>query len=133
MAARSFGRHALQLGLRYHVTSSGTAPVQNLYRLGGRWRLAGFQHNQLTGQDYALGFVGYTYELGKLLGRSAQVGGTVEYGNAWQRRSDMSLSDGIWNGSVFLGFDSWIGPLIFGMGFREGGENVVFIELGQSL
>ncbi|MNT28139.1 hypothetical protein D3C72_1638030 [compost metagenome] len=115
------------------MTTSGTAPVQSLYRLGGRWRLAGFQHNQLTGQDYALGFVGYTYELGKVLGRSAQVGGTVEYGNAWQRRADMSLSDGIWNGSVFLGFDSWIGPLIFGMGFGEGGRNVLFIELGQSL
>lgn len=133
VAAKSFGKHAVQLGLRYHVTSSGQAPVQNLYRLGGRWRLAGFQHNELTGQDYALGFAGYTYELGKLLGRSAQVGGTVEYGNAWQRRSDMSLSDGIWNGSLFLGFDSWIGPLIFGMGFREGGRNVIFIELGQSL
>lgn len=133
VAAKSFGKHAVQLGLRYHVTSTGQAPVQSLYRLGGRWRLAGFQHNELTGQDYALGFAGYTYELGKLLGRSAQVGGTVEYGNAWQRRSDMSLSDGIWNGSVFLGFDSWIGPLIFGMGFREGGENVLFIELGQSL
>lgn len=133
VAARSFGKHSVQLGLRYHVTSSGEAPVQSLYRLGGRWRLAGFQHNELTGQDYALGFAGYTYELGKLLGRSAQVGGTVEYGNAWQRRSDMSLSDGIWNGSLFLGFDSWIGPLIFGMGFREGGKNVIFIELGQSL
>ncbi|WP_422506973.1 patatin-like phospholipase family protein [Stenotrophomonas sp. GZD-301] len=133
VAARSFGRHALQLGLRYHVTASGTAPVQSLYRLGGRWRLAGFQQNELTGQDYALGFAGYTYELGKVLGRSAQVGGTVEYGNAWQQRSDMSLSEGIWNGSVFLGFDSWIGPLIFGMGFREGGGNVLFIELGQSL
>lgn len=133
VGARSFDRHALQLGLRYHVTSSGTAPVQSLYRLGGRWRLAGFQHNALTGQDYALGFAGYTYELGKLLGRSAQVGGTVEYGNAWQRRADMSLSDGIWNGSLFLGFDSWIGPLIFGVGMREGGKRVIFIELGQSL
>lgn len=133
VAARSFGRHALQVGLRYHVTTSGTAPVQSLYRLGGRWRLAGFQHNQLTGQDYALGFTGYTYELGRVLGRSAQVGATLEYGNAWQRRSDMALADGIWNGSVFLGFDSWVGPLIFGVGFREGGENVLFIELGQSL
>ena len=133
VAAKSFGKHAGQLGLRYHVTSSGTAPVQNLYRLGGRWRLAGFQNNQLTGQAYALGFAGYTYELGKVLGRSAQAGGTLEYGNAWQHRSDMSLSDGIWNGSLFLGFDSWVGPLIFGMGFREGGENVLFIELGQSL
>ncbi|MET4573475.1 NTE family protein [Stenotrophomonas rhizophila] len=133
VGAFPFGRSAVQLGLRYHVTSSGTAPVQSLYRLGGRWRLAGFQHNQLTGQDYALAFAGYTYELGKVLGRSAQVGGTVEYGNAWQRRSDMSISDGIWNGSLFLGFDSWIGPLIFGLGMREGGDRVVFIELGQSL
>jgi NTE family protein len=133
VGAFPFGQHAVQLGLRYHVTATGTAPVQSLYRLGGRWRLAGFQHNQLTGQNYALGFVGYTYELGKVLGRSAQVGGTVEYGNAWQRRSDMSFTDGIWNGSLFLGFDSWIGPLIFGMGLREGGERVVFIELGQTL
>ena len=133
VGAFPIGSNALQLGLRYHVTSSGTAPVQSLYRLGGRWRLAGFQQNQLTGQDYALAFAGYTYELGKVLGRSAQVGGTVEYGNAWQRRSDMSLSDGIWNGSLFLGFDSWIGPLIFGIGMREGGHRVVFIELGQTL
>jgi len=34
---------------------------------------------------------------------------------------------------VFIGFDSWVGPLIFGAGLREGGERVVFIELGQSL
>jgi len=133
VGAFPIGSNAVQLGLRYHVTASGTAPLQNLYRLGGRWRLAGFQQNELTGQDYALAFAGYTYELGKVLGRSAQLGGTVEYGNAWQRRSDMSISDGIWNGSLFLGFDSWIGPLIFGIGMREGGHRVVFIELGQSL
>lgn len=133
VGAFPIGSNAVQLGLRYHVTASGTAPLQNLYRLGGRWRLAGFQQNELTGQDYALAFAGYTYELGKVLGRSAQAGGTVEYGNAWQRRSDMSISDGIWNGSLFLGFDSWIGPLIFGIGMREGGHRVVFIELGQSL
>jgi len=133
IGARSFGRHAVQLGWRYHVTTSGTAPVQDLYRLGGRWRLAGFQRNELTGQDYALAFAGYSYELGRLAGRSAQLGGTVEYGNAWQRRSDMSLADGIVNGSLFFGFDSWIGPLIFGLGLREGGERVFFIELGQSL
>lgn len=133
VGARSFGPHAVQLGLRYHVTYSGEAPPESLYRLGGRWRLAGFQSNELTGQDYALGFVGYTYELGRVLGRSAQVGGTLEYGNAWRKRSDMSLADGIVNGSLFIGFDSWIGPLIFGMGMREGGHRVVFIELGQSL
>jgi len=133
IGAKSVGRHAFQGGVRWHSTISGEAPIQDLYRLGGRWRLAGFQRNELTGQDYALVFGGYTYELGRVLGRSAQVGGTLEYGNAWQRRSDMDLSDGILNGSMFLGFDSWIGPLIFGLGLREGGDRVLFIELGQSL
>lgn len=132
-AAQSFGAHSLQLGARYHATVDGVAPVQSLYRLGGRWRLAGFQHNQLTGQAYALGFAGYTYELGEWFGRSAQVGGTVEYGNAWQDRHDMALDDGLFNGSLFIGFDSWVGPLIFGMGFKEGGGNLFFLELGESL
>ena len=66
------GRATL-LGLRYHVTFSGEAPPESLYRLGGRWRLAGFQSNELTGQDYALGFVGYTYELGRVLARSPRL------------------------------------------------------------
>lgn len=133
IGAKSFGAHAAQLGVRYHVTTSGVAPLQSLYRLGGRWRLAGFQNNQLTGQNYALAFLGYSYQLGTVLGRSAQVGATVEYGNAWQRRSDMAWDDGIFNGSVFIGFDSWVGPLIFGYGMKEGGDSVIFIELGQSL
>jgi NTE family protein len=37
IGAKSFGRHAVQLGARYHVTLSGTLPVQSLYRLGVRW------------------------------------------------------------------------------------------------
>ncbi|MET0582967.1 MAG: patatin-like phospholipase family protein, partial [Pseudoxanthomonas sp.] len=69
-AARSFGRHSVQAGARYHVTTSGIAPIQSIYRLGGRWRLAGFQRNELTGQNYALVFTSYTFELGKFLGRS---------------------------------------------------------------
>lgn len=133
VGAKSFGSHAVQLGARYHATASGVAPLQSTYRLGGRWRLAGYQANELTGQHYALVFAGYTYELGKVLNRSAQVGGTLEYGNAWLRRDSMDIDDGILNGSVFIGFDSWVGPLIFGAGLREGGERVVFIELGQSL
>ncbi|WAC64001.1 patatin-like phospholipase family protein [Pseudoxanthomonas sp. SL93] len=132
-AAKSFGRHAVQLGSSYHVTASGEAPLQSIYRLGGRWRLAGFQHNQLTGKHYALVFAGYTYELANFRGRSAQVGGTLEYGNAWQRRSDMDLDDGILNASVFIGFDSWIGPLIFGIGDRKGSDPIIFVELGQGL
>ena len=38
-------------------------------------------------------------------------GGTLETGNAWQRSSDVSLSDLRGGASVFLGADTGIGPL----------------------
>ena len=131
VAARSFGRHALQVGGRYHLTASGQLPVQERYRLGGRTRLAGFRVNQLTGQHYALVFAGYTYQLAEVFGRSALVGGSLEYGNAWERREDVRAGDGILNASLYLGFDSWLGPMQFGYGWRESGDGVLFLEIGQ--
>jgi NTE family protein len=131
IGARSFGKHTLQLGGGYHSTASGTLPVQSRYRLGGRGRLAGYRLNELTGQHYALAFVGYTYQLAEFFGRSALVGGTLEYGNAWERRQDMSLGDGVINVSVYTGFDSWLGPMLFGYGWREQGDGAIFLEIGR--
>ena len=131
LGAKSFGKHSLQVGGRYHATISGTLPVQSRYRLGGRTRLVGFRLNQLTGQDYAVLFAGYTYQVAKFLGRSALVGGTVEYGNAWERRQDMSFGDGLLNASLYAGFDSWLGPMLFGLGWRENGDGVIFLEVGR--
>jgi NTE family protein len=130
IGAKSFDKHTLQLGGSYHTTS-GMLPVQSRYRLGGRARLAGFRLNELTGQHYALLFAGYTYQLAEFFGRSALVGGTIEYGNAWERRQDMSFDDGILNASVYTGFDSWLGPMLFGYGWRETGDGVIFLEIGR--
>jgi len=129
--AKGFGSNAIQLGARYHSTLDGTLPVQDLYRLGGRGRLVGYRLNELTGQDYALLIGGYTYQLAEVFGRSALVGGTIEYGNAWQHRSDMAWGDATLNASLYLGFDSWVGPMLFGYGWREGGDGVLFLEIGR--
>jgi NTE family protein len=131
LGAKSFGKHTLQAGAAYHATTSGTLPVQSLYRLGGRGRLVGYRLNELTGQHYALVFTGYTFQLAKFLGRPALVGGTLEYGNAWQRRQDMSFDDGELNASLYVGFDSWLGPMLFGYGWREHGDGVLFLEIGK--
>jgi len=131
IGARSFGKHSVQLAASYHSTVSGTLPVQSRYRLGGRARLAGFRLNELTGQHYALLVAGYSYQLTEFFGRSALVGGTVEYGNAWERRQDMAFDDGILNASLYAGFDSWLGPMMFGVGWREDGDGVLFLEVGR--
>ncbi len=92
---------------------------------------AGFHYNELAGQHYAVLMAGYSYQLASLFRRSAVAGATLEYGNAWENRGDMRLGDGIWNGSLYLGFDSWIGPMLFGYGRRAGGGAVLFLEIGK--
>ena len=131
LGAFAFGKHSTLVGFRYHTTVDGVAPLQSLYRLGGYSRLVGFQRNELTGQHYAVLLAGYSYQIGKLLDQEALVGASLEYGNVWQERSDMDFNDAILNGSVYLGMDSWLGPILFGIGAREGGEFNLFLELGH--
>jgi NTE family protein len=129
--AHEFGDHSLQGGLRYHATVAGFAPLQSQYRIGGFSRLAGFQNNELVGQNYALLLGGYSYKLGEIFGQPALIGGTLEYGNVWFERSDIGFDDAILNGSAYLGIDSWVGPILLGTGAREGGEYTVFLEIGH--
>ena len=130
--ARAVGAHSAYIGLRYHETTRGLAPFQSLYRLGGVTRLAGYRPNELVTPNYALAYGGYTYELGRVLNRPAILGTTVEYARVWQQ--DQSLGDGRseLDASVYFGFDSWLGRLLFGYGVREGGDGTMFLELGRT-
>ncbi len=131
LGAIPFGRHAVQAALAYHATIDGVLPLSERHRMGGRGRLVGYHYNELTGQNYALVMLGYSYQLASIFSRSAVVGTTLEYGNAWELRRQMDWSDGVFNGSVYVGFDSWIGPMQFGYGLREGGDGVLFLEIGR--
>ena len=99
---------------------------------GRRDRLVGFRLNELTGQHYALLLAGYSYQLAELLGRAAQIGATLEYGNAWERRQDMSFDDGILNASIYVGFDSRVGPMFSASVRREAGHGLLFLEIGRA-
>lgn len=130
--ARLFGIHSGFVGMRYHETTKGEAPFQSQFRLGGVTRFAGYRPNELVTPNYALVYGGYTLELGSVLGRPAILGGTVEYGQVWQNGSAPANRREELDGSVYLGFDSWLGRLLFGYGAREGGEGTFFLELGQT-
>jgi NTE family protein len=128
--AHALGKHSGFGGLRYHETISGDAPFQSWYSLGGVTRFAGYQAKQREIDNYALAFLGYTYELGKVLGRSAVLGGTLERGRLWTSVLGFDYSDWQTHGSVYFGFDSWLGLLILGYGRSDDGASNVFIELG---
>lgn len=129
--ARAIGKHSGFAGLRYHVSSHDLVPVQSQFRLGGLTRFAGYRPNERLVDNYALAYGGYTYELGRVLNRPAVLGATLEFGRTWS--SGLDFADGVdeLHGSVYFGFDSWLGPLQLGYGLREGGEGIILLELGR--
>ena len=103
------------------------------FNLGGFLRLSGLRTSQLAG-DY-LGFARavYYHQIGNmpLLGRGIYLGGSLETGNAWANRNDVSASALYAAGSVFIAADTWIGPFYFAWGHASGGQSSFYIFLGR--
>ena len=129
--------HAFSWGLNTFVArvSGGTteddnAPLEGLYRLGGFLRLSGFNEDELTGQHFGLATVVYMRRLLDAQLFRSFAGASLELGNVWQSSDDVSLDNTIFSGSLFLGFDTPIGPLYIGYGLTETDEQSAYIYLG---
>ena len=131
-AANTWDRHTVLIGSRFGLTMEGTAPTQDVFRGGGMFRLSGFEPDELTGQNFGMALIGYRYRLVHTGLLPPYIGGTVEYGNATENRDDV-FDQGIWNGSVYFGFDSPIGPLYIGYGFAEDDRRAYFLRIGNIL
>jgi NTE family protein len=131
--AHSWGRNTFFGGFEFDYTADGVAPVQNRFRTGGFTRLSGFTQDQLSGQQALLLRSGYYRHLGngKLLPSYAGV--SLEYGNVYEDRDDISLApgDALLAGSVFLGVDTVLGPIYLAYGHAEQGNNSIYLYLGR--
>jgi NTE family protein len=128
----SFGEHTVGLGARFNTTTSGDAPIQDLFRVGGFLDLSGLPQDSLTGPHTAVVNAFYFRREPLIPFFDWYVGGSLELGNAWQSRDDISYDSAIFNGSLFLGLETPIGPLYLGYGLAEGGESSVFFYLGKT-
>jgi NTE family protein len=130
LTARSFGKNTLAFGVRYDVTTEGTAPPWGLFELGGFWDLSGFAQNELSGQDVGRLSAGYYRRIGH--GRLPLYAGlTLEKGNAWDSRDEMSFDGARSAGSLWFGADTPIGPLYVGYGRAEGDRDSFYIVIGN--
>jgi NTE family protein len=109
------------------------APVQNRFRSGGFLNFSGFVQDELSGQQEALLRGVYYRRLGNLEWLPAYAGFSLEYGNVYEDRGDISLSpgDALLAGSVFVGVDSALGPVYLGYGHAEQGNDSVYLFLGR--
>jgi NTE family protein len=70
-------------------------------------------------------------EMPRGLGSSWYAGMSLEAGNAWAKRSDISFSNTRKAISAFLGLDTLLGPLYLGYGHTFSGDSSIYLFLGR--
>jgi NTE family protein len=129
--AKTWGRHTVLTTLRYDTTISGEASDSRLFRMGGFFDISGINRNQLAGQHAARLGASYYRRIGDLALFPAFAGVSIELGNAWQSREDISSRDSILGGSFWGGVSTPVGPVYVGYGRAEGGEDAFYVSLGR--
>lgn len=126
--AYTWGRHTLIPTVAYSDTTRGQAPIYAIFRAGGFLNLSGLETNELSGETFALASLVYYRRMNDIDFLPVYLGGSVEYGNA---TDDLDLDDMKTAGSLFLGMDSFIGPLYLGGGVAQGGNASLYMFLGR--
>ncbi|MCL4837620.1 MAG: patatin-like phospholipase family protein [Thermoanaerobaculia bacterium] len=133
--AQSWGRHTLVAALEGATVLSDLGPREP-FRLGGFLRLSGTVPDGLFGRHLGLARLVYKRRLGGGLGRLVDaplyLGGSLEAGNVWERRSAADLDTLRFAGSVFVGLDSALGPATFAWGRTDDGEDRWYFYLGRA-
>ncbi|HSG58858.1 MAG TPA: hypothetical protein VLA06_04950, partial [Woeseiaceae bacterium] len=129
------GKNTFQVGLEYATTLDADAAIQEYFPLGGFLRLSGLERGEISGPHSALGKLVYYRRIGESAGGlfdvPVYIGGSVEAGNVWQTREDISFDSMHVNGSVFIGLDSYIGPIYLAAGLAEGGRTNLYLFIGS--
>ena len=128
--SHTFGFHNLMWGGQYNTSLDDDVPIYGLYAGGGFLNMSGFEANSLIGKHYGMVMAGYRYQVAKSGFLPGYVGTTLEYGNATQERSEI-FSEGLINGSVYLGYRSPLGPIYLGIGWSEERSAIYFIRMGS--
>lgn len=132
---KTWGRNTLGLLTQFGTSFNGTPNETNLFPLGGFLSLTAYAPGQITGNHGGTAALLYYRRIAGgpryLAQTPIYVGATMETGNVWNRREDMSLNDLRWSSSLFVGADTPIGPLYLGGAIGDGGQASAFLFIGQ--
>lgn len=112
-----------------------TAGIQP-FTLGGPFSLSGYATGELRGKHRGIGRLLFYRRLGddpvSGLDNQVYLGFSLEAGNTWESREAITLSNTLTAGSLFVVFDTLLGPLYLGYGRGEEDRSSAFLYLGQT-
>lgn len=132
----SWGRHSVNLMLEGGGSTSQEEVPLFVQDLGGLFRLSGFQHYQLSGRYSLFSGLRYIYRVADndfgAFKAPLFLGGSLEQGGVWDSGADISLESSYTAGSVYVGVESFLGPIFLGYGMAEGGHDMFYLQLGTT-
>ncbi len=139
LMARSVGRNTILLWTSLGTTLDGKFPATALpefYSLGGFFNMSGLAPQSLIGPNYAIGRAIYFRKIGRggegFFEFPAYLGMSFEVGNTWERRGDISFGSARKDASVFVAFDTFLGPVYLGSGYDQAGTAAFYLFLGRT-
>jgi NTE family protein len=139
LMARSFGRNTILLWTSAGTTLNGTinpTALQDFYALGGFFNLSGLAPQSLLGPNYAITRGIYFRRISRggegLFEVPVYIGLSLELGNTWQQRGEMSVGSAHKDAALFVAFDTYLGPLYLGSGYDTVGNASFSLFLGRT-
>ncbi len=133
---QSWGKHTLLHWWNLDTTTRDDTAGVRPFTLGGLFNLSGYAADELDGAHAGMARLLYYRRLNEQnlpwLETPVYIGASLEAGNVWQRRGDIAFDTLRTAGSVFIVFDSLLGPLYLAYGAAEDGRRSAYLFLGQT-
>jgi NTE family protein len=123
------GDDALQFKLKGQNTYNTPPLFSDVKWLGGFLNLSSYNYQQLIGNQFAYGSAQYLHSIGFLSG--SYLGTALEVGRVFDNyNTDV---DEVWHysGSVYLAYDSYLGPLYLGAAYGDNRQARFYMMLGK--
>ena len=133
---RLYERHTLNM--RLSGSGSAVSDLQPMYLqdLGGLFNLSGYQRYQLSGRYKLFGAMIYSY---RLLDNNfgafkspLYLGFSLERGNIWASKSEMNWNDMQNAASIYVGSDTFLGPVYLAYGQADSGDSSAYLLFGDT-
>jgi NTE family protein len=136
VGAYSFGRDTLSFSAAGGTTMQANVTDLNLqFPLGGFLNLSALRADSLLGPNYGIARALFYRQIGRggpgYFDLPTYLGLSLEVGNVWQSRSAASFGNTERNASVWLGLDTFIGPIYIASGFDTHGNVQYYLFLGR--
>jgi NTE family protein len=107
-----------------------------LFPLGGLFNLSGLKADSIAGPHFAIARELFYKQIGRggpgYFDVPTYLGVSFESGNVWNRRGDISFGSMRHDESVFLGMDTFLGPVYVAAGFDDQGRRAFYLFLGRT-